>query len=383
MNILLVIGSQYPSPGAASRRITNYKKGLDLAGNNTTILSIHAGFRNVFLSHIVSFLQPLIAFYKVISGAKHNDLIFIYGFGFLSKFLILIASKLHNRITLLEFNEYPYSIFGSRRDKYLIFFAPIKRYLLNQLVIPLADNVIVISSLLHEYISKYKSPKARIIYIPILVDYDFFQVDVPMPKCERPYILHSATVNDNKDGISAVLRAIGIINHNNNTSIHLYITLSSTTRDTLRRVNDLINEFNLQGFVHFLGALDELTLLSFQHYSEMVILNKVNSLQNRYNFATRLGEYLALGVPVLATSIGEMSKYLVDKVNYIEIPPNDSNRIAEMINYVVNNPGQSQDIGENGRRLAKAKFDYKNHCQDLSDVVKEQLSSNACLKVRR
>ncbi len=113
MNILVVIGSQYPSPGAASRRVTNYKKGLDLAGNNTTILSINAGNKNVFLSHLESSLQPIIAFIKVVRRAKNNDLIFIYAFGFLSKFLILIASKVYDKKTLLEFNEYPYSILGA------------------------------------------------------------------------------------------------------------------------------------------------------------------------------------------------------------------------------------------------------------------------------
>ena len=129
----------------------------------------------------------------------------------------------------------------------------------------------------------------------------------------------------------------------------------------------LINEKNLTEYVHFIGDLDEQTLLAFQQHCSMVVINKVDSLQNRYNFATKLGEYLALGKPVITTLIGEVSAYLKNNVNCLELPPNESDIISAKIKLVLSNPVLAEGIAQNGKNIAKQRFDIRVTGDSLSE----------------
>ncbi len=367
MNILLVYGGKYPSFGAASKRITNYVNGLALFGDKAKVLSVYPVNSNRSILYLWSLFYPVIALIKVSKNLKHIDLVFIYGLGWIGKLLVIIISKLFGKKTVLEFNEYPYSIYGSRRDKYLRFFRSFNRLCLNSLVIPLADGFVVISDPLYHYIDKLKASKSKIILIPILVDFEYYQLRALKPDCNVPFILHSATLNDKKDGISDVFYAVAAVNRILKTPLHFYLTSKVALAETWRNIRQIINENDLDNYTHFLGDLDEKTLLAYQQHCDMVVLNKVDSIQNRYNFATKLGEYLALGKPVVATSIGEMSKFLISNQNFIEIEQSSSSEIAKALIYLLNNPEKKKQIGENGRLLAKDKFDFKHHCLRLSD----------------
>lgn len=316
---------------------------------------------------LLSLTAPFSILKRVTERLNGIDILFIYGFGWITKLKIIRTAHIRGIKTVLEVNEYPYSIVGSRRDKYLKYFILIKRCCLNRFVFPLADGFIVISEPLYLYISKHKAPAAKIIKVPIIVDYNYYQVEVTQPECIKPYILHSSTMNDNRDGISDVFNAISEVNKRSSTKIHFYLTSKLALAETWTNVRKIIQERNLKDYVHFLGDLDEQILLAYQQHCSMVVLNKVDSLQNRYNFATKLGEYLSLGKPVITTLIGEAKNYLKNNENCLEIPPNRPDVISEKIRNLLNNPSLASKIGENGRKLAKDSFDIRVNGKKLSE----------------
>ena len=71
----------------------------------------------------------------------------------------------------------------------------------------------------------------------------------------------------------------------------------------------------------------------------------MDSEQNRYNFATKIGEYCALGKPIITTGVGEVSNYFNDGINCVFIPQHNPNIIAEKIIYLLNNPALASKIG--------------------------------------
>jgi glycosyltransferase involved in cell wall biosynthesis len=367
---------RFPSFGSASKRISNYKKGLEQNGHEVIVYSIHPGQGYALKRILLNLIAPFSIYKRLTSRINGIDILFIYGFGWLTKLKIIRTANKRGIKTVFEVNEYPYSIVGSRRDKYLKFFNPINRLCLNRFVFPLADGFVVISEPLFQYISKFKSPTAKIIKIPIIVDYSYYQLNVPQPDCIKPYILHSSTMNDNKDGISAVFNAIAEVNSKLCAKIHFYLTSKLTLTETWSNIRQIIQEKKLNDYVHFLGDLDEQTLLAYQHHCAMVVLNKVDSLQNRYNFATKLGEYLALGKPIITTLIGEVSNYLIDNENCIGIPPNRPDMINKAILNLLNDPILAKRIGENGRELAKQSFDFRFNGTKLSEFFVQLVSKD-------
>lgn len=373
MRILIVTNYYHPSPSAASKRIANYVKALELEQNEVRVLTICLRSASWYLDIILSFLLPFISFWKTMRFIKNIDVIYIYGFGWVSQWLILLAARSKQKKVGIEVCELPYSIIGSRRDSILKFLYPVHHKFLIFFVYRHIDGFIVISESLSEYVRKYKKSDAVVCKIPILVDYDYYQTDIPEPDCSKPFTLHAALINNHKDGIFYVYEALGKLISEKNINVHIYFTKNRISPQDKRKIDEIVNKYKIDQFIHLLGDLDESALKSYQKYSSFVIINKVNSLQNRYNFSTKLGEYLALGVPIITTRVGEINNYLIDKESCIFVDCQDVELIVESIHLIMSDLELREKIIAKGKFIAKSQFDIRSNSRSINSFFLELL----------
>lgn len=366
MNILIILDGRYPSPDATSKRLNCYMRALASAGHKVEILPIYL-YPKTYLHVLMNvFVKPIVVLWRVFRRINNFTTVFIYGFGWISNLAILFVCKLKRKSVAIEVNEKPYSIKGSRRDYILKYFNPVHDFFLTRIVYTLIDGFIVISDPLFQYISKYSKRKSLILKVPILVDFDYYQQLTIKPPLLDPYILHTATLNDHKDGLSNVFLAFAKVVSNRKIGLHFYLTSQNGMRHIKEKINEIIDKNNLEDYVHFLGDLDEESLFHAQSHCQMVIINKTDSVQNRYNFATKLGEYLALGKPVITSKIGEVQDYLNHDQSCLFVNPSDSDDIALAIEKLLDNPDMAMQIGMCGRQVAQNSFDYKIYESALS-----------------
>ncbi|MBQ3944933.1 MAG: glycosyltransferase, partial [Alphaproteobacteria bacterium] len=95
------------------------------------------------------------------------------------------------------------------------------------------------------------------------------------------------------------------------------------------------------------------SLSSCRGHCSLCIINKFKTLQNKYCFSTKLGEYLAFARPVIITNVGEAMNYLKNGENAYVIEPNDTDLMAEKILEVFNHPEEAEKIGKAGQEVAK------------------------------
>ena len=74
----------------------------------------------------------------------------------------------------------------------------------------------------------------------------------------------------------------------------------------------------------------------------------------------KLSEYLATGNLVLATNVGDVSKYLEDKKNALIVAPENAHEIAQALLYVQNNPQKAILMANNSIDVAKRYFSIEN-----------------------
>lgn len=371
MQILLIVRGNYPTPEASSKRITNYIKALQLEQHSVEVLPVFIKTKTNLQDLVYSHFVPFLAFWMTVKKASHSSVVFIYGFGWVGKLLILSACKLKRKPVAMEVNEKPYSIHGSRRDYVLKYFEPFHEFCLTRVVYPMVDGFIVITDALYRDINMFKRKNAIICKVPILVDYEFYQKRVDRPECLSPFILHSATLNDNKDGIINVFRAFTKIVSERGIKLHFYLTSRLGLPKIKKLINEIVSENGLEHYVHFLGDLDEETLLAYQQHCDMVVINKVDCKQNRYNFATKIGEYLALGKPVITTRIGEVSSYLKHNISCLFVDPSSSEDIAAAIIRLIEDPAFGEKIGEEGKIIAKRGFDYRSQSKIINQFFND------------
>lgn len=354
MKVYILYSNEYPGIGAASRRISNYVKGLEGLNVDVKVVSITPRNKNVFLL----FLPPIITIMKLIKIKSYPDFYFVYGFGWFSKLIIIWFAKMRGIKVVFEVNEKPYSIRDSgRRDLLFRYFVPINQFFLSRIVYPFVNGFVVISESLNEFVIKYSSKSSEIIKIPIIVDYNFYQQDqIPKVSVNHPFLLHTATLNDVKDGIIDVFKAFVLIHKKFNIPLHFYLSISRGLSKVTNEVDRIVNDSQLNKFVHYLDEPDDITLLAYQRACDAVVINKKATEQNKYNFATKIGEYLVLGKPIITTPIGEVTNYLQDGKHCYYVAPNKPEAIAKKLSELLHNPESFNEIQQNAKSVAYDEF---------------------------
>lgn len=70
-------------------------------------------------------------------------------------------------------------------------------------------------------------------------------------------------------------------------------------------------------------------------------------------------EYMALGKPVIATKGGGTNEIVINQLNGYLIDPDRADQLIEKIKILMNDKDLMRELGENGKELAREKFDLK------------------------
>lgn len=264
-----------------------------------------------------------------------------------------------------ELCEYPYGT-GSVESKDIIRY----RELTFSKQFPLCDGFIAISEALVDLALKYKSKKGQIIKIPILVDFEKYNMKDLSEQSEYPYIFHSGTLYEQKDGILGMIKAFGIAKQQMDKNIHFISTGSMEKSPHSSEIKELIAKYQLEDNIYFTGFLSEDELKDYLSKASLVIINKYSTRQNQYCFSTKLGEYLAAEKPVIITDIGEAMNWLTDNETAYVVEVGNVNSLADRIMEAFSDNLKRKSIALKGKELCKNSFSYQSYGKRLVKFFK-------------
>lgn len=223
---------------------------------------------------------------------------------------------------------------------------------------PRLNGVISISDALSDLAAKYMS-REKIIKVPILVNFDKYKLDDLSSESTVPYIFHSGTLYEQKDGILGMLEAFGLAVKKLGKPLNFVLTGTKTKSPHVKEIDNIIQKYQLQDKVFFTGYLSNDDLKLYLSKATLVIINKYETQQNHYCFSTKLGEYLASAKPLVITNVGEAMNWLENGKSAYIIPPHHIETLSEAIVNVINNPTESKQVGINGQQVCREFFDYR------------------------
>ena len=126
---------------------------------------------------------------------------------------------------------------------------------------------------------------------------------------------------------------------------------------------------------------------------ELEISTSVTFISNLFDFSTSLAamdifclpslqqglgtimlEAMALGRPVIATSVGGVYSVVRDNETGLAVPPSDSGRLAERILELLRDPVRARALGESGRRLVIEQFGVEQMVDQTAALYREVLA---------
>jgi len=275
------------------------------------------------------------------------------------KILINTARKLGVKV-FHERTELPYALPKTTEKQELLLNTYYK-------LLPGFDGIFVITDKLGKFIQQFNKNTPKLVTV---VDVPAFNSNPPRPY-PFPYIGYCGTTIDSvKDGVPILIEAFSKIT-TRFPDLKLVLMGNTTYKAVIQDTVDAVAHFKLSDKIIFTGPIGRKMMPSMLCNAEILVVSKPDNEQNSGNFPIKIGEYLAAGVPVVVTSVGEIPQFIKDGESGFLAVPGSADSFAQKMEEALSNKERAITIGQKGREVAEENFDYKKVAKTMADYIRD------------
>jgi len=201
---------------------------------------------------------------------------------------------------------------------------------------------------------------SRVVYLPYYLDLKLFRPATYSTR-KKKEILYVGRLAAAK-GVDYLLRALPPI-LNSHPEAKLLIIGDGPEKKPLEQ---LTKSLKLSLNVTFLGKIPHDQLPAYYQKAQVVVVPSV--WKEQFGFAGI--EALACNTPCVASNIGGIPEWLIDKQTGYLVKPRNSSQLAQKIIYLLDHPKLANNMGKNGRKLVEQKYSLSLHWQILNKIYR-------------
>lgn len=206
---------------------------------------------------------------------------------------------------------------------------------------------------------KIKPEKIDVIYNGL--DMDIFEKKYQKLHNKEYVVVIVANLNREVKRVDLFVKACAIV-HKQNPDVKFQVVGDGPLR---RSIETLAEELGLQSSIEFLGRRDDVPEL-LEKVSVGVISSDSEGLSNA------IMEYMARGIPVVATDVGGNPELVLDgKTGWI-VPPNDEQAMANAILKIIRAPENVARMGMAGTKIIKDTFSIQTMVEKTDRVFRQE-----------
>ncbi len=136
------------------------------------------------------------------------------------------------------------------------------------------------------------------------------------------------------------------------------------------KIENIIDELNSRENVILTGMVPFKDVPSYMSACDVLLTPCKNNEDNSafFNSPLKLYEYMAMGKPIIASSVGQQAEVIFDKENGFAIPENDPIALADSVKYIYDNPELAEKCGIRARKEAIEKYSWKSHVEKIINI---------------
>jgi glycosyltransferase involved in cell wall biosynthesis len=251
--------------------------------------------------------------------------------------------------------------------------ADIKQKYFENIYFQQLDGLILMTKTLFKHYNHFENPP-KLLHLPMTVDLDRFKVkELPPIDFKSPYVAFVGVMNDAKDGVNILIESFSALaDVHQELSLYLIGGWNYDTPQHLKRIKEL----GLEKRIKWMGEYKREVIPSIIMNAILLVLPRPDSKQAQGGFPTKLGEYLATGVPVCATRVGEIPDYLIDKESVFFAEPNSIESFANAMRTALKNSSNASKVGKGGKQVAEIHFNKNIQSKKLYNFLKQLQREN-------
>jgi glycosyltransferase involved in cell wall biosynthesis len=367
---ILIVGVNISGIMAGSQRINNLFK--PLVKKNCLVISnliineiayegahdkISVKELKYYLYNPLSVLNYL--FNSILYSYKKYDknslnIIFHYGYPSIEDILLLRFSKRIGYKVVFCIDEIIKFFDQSRSRKRRQFKNFTSRLLLNQLY-KCGSLCFAISSNLVAFCNSICKNRIPVVHLPISVDVEFINTfKKNRDKSNSKIRIFYGGSFGHKDGMDLLIKGFELACERNS-MIELVLT-GIISKEMEGIVDKLIYDSKWNNQIKYMGCLSVHDYFETMVNSDILCMTRVNTPYANAGFPFKLGEYLASGNAIIATDVGDVSRYLENKTNAILIISDSEIAICDAVLLLCQDEELRKKIGASGIETALKYF---------------------------
>lgn len=385
---IVIFGDRFtfPDGNAATNRIHTYAKGFlensisvhvicfaseyDTAGDGIIdgIFYYHPfGQRKRSKYFIVRRWQKFIKYYttfRLIKEINRSDKVIAINSWtqlLLSQLFIFLITKYLKTNVISEHSEHPLRNYqGSSIRR-------IQGEIISYLGTILSDGIFCISKYLLEFYKTRGVNLKKLFLVPSTVDTSRFRTVYNSPLTFQ-YILYCGGLTVLKDGVDILIESFARI-VKKYPDLNL-VLIGEVELDKKKDIfKDLVTSLDISNRVFFLGHLSRTDVPAYLTHAKILALARPRSIVADAGFPSKLTEYLATGVPVVVTAVGDIPIYLRDHENAFLSKPDNVDEFADKMEYVLDNYKLAREVASKGQELTNTVFNYNFQAKRMIDFI--------------
>jgi glycosyltransferase involved in cell wall biosynthesis len=224
--------------------------------------------------------------------------------------------------------------------------------------------IAVSPSVRNDLIHSANVPEDLVCVIPNGVEVSM-DLSLPPPRDEKKIpIVGTASALEESKGLTYFLMAAELILSSGH-DVEFVIAGSGPEEEMLRRLAqhlDIANRVTfvpyLQEYTHVLDTFDVFVLPSLQQGLGTIML-----------------QAMALGKPVVATSVGGIADFCSDNLHALLVPPANHIVLAEKIRHLLDNPQKARKLATAGQQLVRSDFSVEQMAQATAQRYQKVLAT--------
>ena len=311
------------------------------------------------LSRIINYQKAMFnACLLLVKKRKYFNSVLLYNPRFIFFFPIYVTCKVLQLPVIIEKTELEESIQTDKLVHKLIRFTDsFDKFLFKHF----CTHLIVISYRLSQFYAKYY-PQDKITVIPAIVDTSRFATNTPK---NNKYTIGYLGSFAQKDNVKGIIHSFSLA-VKEMPQLKLKLIGFNNQKKT---IDQLIHRLGLDDSVEQSGLIGYENVTDWLQKCDLLISYRNSEAYSTFGFPTKLVEYLATGIPVICSNIGDINHYLQHNINAYLVEPEDDSSLKNAIIDRYKHYQHFNTIGSNGRLIAETFFDYKLYMDKLNHLV--------------
>ena len=261
-------------------------------------------------------------------------------------------------------DEYPEPIRVYLKDR-----IPCWKILLYNFILKRQDSLVFMTDKLNIFFnSKLKKPYH---ILPTITDTTRFE-NVAKHEVNSKYLCYMGNMELSKDNVDNIIKAFSYIAKGYpDLEFHLYGAPSVKDKGFIEEV---INTLGMSQRVFIKGRVDSTEVPQILINAHVLVSSQPNSKRAEGGFPTKLGEYMATGVPTILTDVGEISQYVQDGKHVHIVPPENPELYAKKLMFILDNYDECLEVAQQAKEYLKAEFDYRPISKKFMDFINTRIN---------